>query len=46
MSAAGPVMAATFSGRSPQYLQQRNGVPEELIRNIAVLGALAGKAVE
>jgi len=31
---------------SPEYLQQRHGVPEELIKNIAVAGALAAKAVE
>ena len=31
---------------SPQYLQQRHGVPEDLIKNIAGAGALIGKAVE
>jgi len=31
---------------SPEYLQQRHGVPEDLIRNIAVVGALVAKAVE
>jgi uncharacterized protein (DUF302 family) len=31
---------------SPEYLQQRHGVPEELIKNIAVVGALVAKAVE
>jgi len=31
---------------SPEYLQQRHGVPEDLIKNIAVAGALAAKAVE
>jgi uncharacterized protein (DUF302 family) len=31
---------------SPEYLQQRHGVPEELIKNIAVAGALVTKAVE
>jgi uncharacterized protein (DUF302 family) len=31
---------------SPEYLQQRHGVPEELIKNIAVAGALMTKAVE
>jgi len=31
---------------SPEYLQQRHGVPEELIKNIAVAGALVAKAVE
>jgi len=31
---------------SPEYLQQRHGVPEELIKNIAVTGALVAKAVE
>ena len=28
------------------YLQQRHGVPEDLIKNIAVAGALVAKAVE
>jgi uncharacterized protein (DUF302 family) len=31
---------------SPEYLQQRHGVPEELIKNIAVVGALVARAVE
>ncbi len=31
---------------SPEYLQQRHGVPEDLIKNIAVVGALVTKAVE
>jgi uncharacterized protein (DUF302 family) len=31
---------------SPEYLQQRHGVPEELTKNIAVVGALVAKAVE
>jgi uncharacterized protein (DUF302 family) len=31
---------------SPEYLQQRHGVPQELIKNIAVVGALVAKAVE
>lgn len=31
---------------SPEYLQQRHGVPEELIKNIAVVGPLVAKAVE
>jgi hypothetical protein len=35
-----------ISYNSPQYLQQRHGVPEELIKNIAVVGALVAKAVE
>src|SRR2546430_8514186 len=30
----------------PEYLQQRHGVPEDLIKNIAVAGALLAKAVE
>jgi uncharacterized protein (DUF302 family) len=34
------------SYNSPEYLQQRHGVPEELIKNIAVAGALVAKAVE
>jgi uncharacterized protein (DUF302 family) len=31
---------------NPEYLQQRHRVPEDLIKNIAVVGALAAKAVE
>ena len=31
---------------SPEYLQERHGVPEDLIKNIAVVGALVAKAVE
>jgi uncharacterized protein (DUF302 family) len=34
------------SYNSPEYLQQRHGVPEELIKNIAMVGALVAKAVE
>jgi uncharacterized protein (DUF302 family) len=30
----------------PEYLQQRHGIPEELIKNIAVAGAFVAKAVE
>jgi uncharacterized protein (DUF302 family) len=35
-----------ISYNSPEYLQQRHGVPEDLIKNIAVVGALVAKAVE
>jgi uncharacterized protein (DUF302 family) len=31
---------------NPEYLQQRHGVPEDLIKNIAGAGALIAKAVE
>jgi uncharacterized protein (DUF302 family) len=31
---------------SPEYLQQRHSVPEDLIKNIAGAGALIAKAVE
>jgi uncharacterized protein (DUF302 family) len=31
---------------SPEYLKQRHGVPEELVKNIAVVGPLTAKAVE
>lgn len=31
---------------SPDYLQHRHSVPEELIKNISVVGALVAKAVE
>jgi len=34
------------SYNSPEYLQQRHGVPEDLIKNIAVAGALVARAVE
>ena len=34
------------SHNSPEYLQQRHGVPGDLIKNIAVVGALVAKAVE
>jgi uncharacterized protein (DUF302 family) len=34
------------SYNSPEYLQQRHGVPEDVIKNIAVAGALVAKAVE
>ena len=34
------------SYNSPEYLQQRHSVPEALIKNIAVAGALVAKAVE
>ena len=30
----------------PEYLQQRHGVPEELIKNLAGAGAVIAKAVE
>jgi len=31
---------------TPEYLQQRHGVPQDLIKNIAVVGTLVAKAVE
>jgi uncharacterized protein (DUF302 family) len=31
---------------SPEYLQERHGVPAELVKNIAGAGGLVGKAVE
>jgi uncharacterized protein (DUF302 family)/uncharacterized membrane protein YidH (DUF202 family) len=34
------------SYNSPSYLQQRHGIPQELLPNIAVVEALAGKAAE
>lgn len=34
------------SYNAPEYLQQRHGVPEELVKNIAGVGALVAKAVE
>ena len=35
-----------ISYNSPEYLQQRHGVPEDLMKNIAAIGALLAKAVE
>jgi uncharacterized protein (DUF302 family) len=34
------------SYNSPEYLQQRHGLPEDLVKNIAGVGALVAKAVE
>jgi uncharacterized protein (DUF302 family) len=34
------------SYNSPEYLQQRHGLPEDLIKNIAGAGGLIAKAVE
>ena len=34
------------SYNSPDYLQQRHGIPADLVKNIAGVGALAEKAVE
>jgi uncharacterized protein (DUF302 family) len=41
--AAGKV-SVTYN--SPEYLQQRHGVPTDLIKNLAGAGAVIGKAVE
>ena len=35
-----------ISYNSPEYLQQRHGIPQDLVKNIAGVGALAAKAVE
>ncbi len=35
-----------LSYNSPEYLQERHGFPADLIKNIAVVGALVQKAVE
>src|ERR1700728_947237 len=35
-----------LSWNSPEYLQQRHGVPQELVKNIGVAAALAAKAGE
>jgi uncharacterized protein (DUF302 family) len=37
---------AWLSYNSPAYLQERHGIPPELLQNIAVAGALAAKAAE
>ncbi|MGA8274403.1 MAG: DUF302 domain-containing protein [Candidatus Sulfotelmatobacter sp.] len=34
------------SYNSPEFLQQRHGIPEDLVKNIAGVGALVAKAVE
>jgi uncharacterized protein (DUF302 family) len=34
------------SYNSPEYLQQRHGVPDDLVKNIAGVSALVAKAVE
>jgi len=33
-----------ISYNSPEYLQQRHGLPQDLVQNIAVVGALAAQA--
>ena len=38
--------AVWLSWNSPEDLQQRHGVPAELVKNIGVAGALAAKAAE
>ena len=35
-----------ISHNSPEYLQQRHGIPADLVKNIAGVGALVQKAVE
>jgi uncharacterized protein (DUF302 family) len=35
-----------LSYNSPEYLQERHGLPEDLLKNIAVVGTLAAKAGE
>jgi len=35
-----------LSYNSPEYLQERHGVPKDLLQNIAVVGVLAAKAAE
>jgi uncharacterized protein (DUF302 family) len=36
----------TVSYNRPEYLQRRHGIPEELVKNIAVIGPLLQKVVE
>ena len=36
----------SISYNSPQYLQQRHGLPKELIQNIAIIEALATEAAQ
>ncbi|MBV8461345.1 MAG: DUF302 domain-containing protein [Candidatus Eremiobacteraeota bacterium] len=35
-----------LSYNSPEYLQHRHGLPQDLVQNIAVVGVLAAKAAE
>jgi uncharacterized protein (DUF302 family) len=35
-----------ISYNSPEYLQQRHGIPNELLKNIAGVGTLVAKSVE
>jgi uncharacterized protein (DUF302 family) len=35
-----------LSYNSPEYLKKRHGVPDDLVKNIAVVGALVQKAAE
>jgi len=35
-----------LSYNSPEYLQERHGLPQDLLQNIAVVGMLAAKAAE
>jgi uncharacterized protein (DUF302 family) len=35
-----------LSYNSPEYLQKRHGIPADLLKNIAIVGALIHKAVE
>lgn len=37
---------AWISYNSPEYLKERHGLPQDLLQNIAVAGALAAKAAE
>jgi uncharacterized protein (DUF302 family) len=37
---------ASVSYNTPEYLQQRHGVPDDLLKNISGVGALVAKAVE
>jgi uncharacterized protein (DUF302 family) len=37
---------AWVSYNSPDYLSERHGLPQDLLQNIAVVEALAGKAAE
>jgi uncharacterized protein (DUF302 family) len=36
----------SVSYNDPEYLRQRHGIPAELVKNIAGVGALVAKAVE
>ena len=41
-----PTRKVSVTYNDPEYLRERHGVPVELVKNLAVAGALIAKAVE